>query len=37
LNCSGLSTTCRPGWKSSARINRASSPPSMKKPKEVMK
>ena len=37
LYWSGLSTTCRPGSISSARISRASSPPIMKKMNEVMK
>ena len=37
LNCSGLSTTCRPGLTSSARISSASRPPIMKNRKEVMK
>ena len=37
LYCSGLSTTCRPGSTSSARISRASRPPIMKKTNEEMK
>ena len=37
LYCSGLSTTCRPGATSSARISSASRPPSRKKTNEVMK
>ena len=37
LNCSGLSTTCRPGANSSVRMSSASSPPIMKKANEVMK
>ena len=37
LNWSGLSTTCRPGWNSSARMSSASTPPNMKKANEVMK
>ena len=37
LYCSGLSTTCRPGLTSSARISSASTPPIMKNRNEVMK
>ena len=37
LNCSGLSTTCRPGDHSSARMTRAIAPPSRKKMNDVMK
>ena len=37
LYCSGLSTICRPGANSSARISSAIRPPSRKKMNEVMK
>ena len=37
LYCSGLSTTCSPGWNSSARMSSAMTPPNMKQTNEVMK
>ena len=37
LYCSGLSTTCRPGARSSARMSIASTPPRMNQANEVMR